>query len=534
VTQPASESNTPPDLNPTAPGGAQGGPPGATPPGDAPSEGKPSRRDSGPWVLIGMLLLGALVVVLILYVLGVFSPSQTPGATATPASGGITSPYVTITSPTEGATLDLSQPVVVEGMGGNLFEGGLLVQVLDASGGVLAQQPTIVQSPEAGTGGEGPWQVTLDVSAPSGTAGEVLAYATSPKDGSRVAEAKVSVILGAPAQAEAFINIDTPQEGAVLDTSTVIRVVGTAGGLAEYQGNLTIEALDGQGAVIAMEQTQIQAPDAAQGGTGPWSVELSVPADTSGPGLIRVFSAPADAPVIAENSVNVSYNTSLTPPVEEAIKLEDHLWLLEDLNGKLVLDGTQIEAEFTEGRVLGQAGCNSYSASYERTADTLTVGEPSTTRRTCPDPQGVMDQETAYLQTLASAATFKIENQQLLVNDASDQTVLIYSAAVIGDIAGPPEPIDPQAVITVQLQDVSLADAAAPVLGEQQAPNPGTFPVPFAVTYNPETIQPNHTYAIRVRIEDAAGELLYTNMQSAPVITQGNPRNVEVVVGAVR
>ena len=58
--------------------------------------------------------------------------------------------------------------------------------------------------------------------------------------------------------------------------------------------------------------------------------------------------------------------------------------------------------------------------------------------------------------------------------------------------------------------------------------------MPFAVTYNPETIQPNHTYAIRVRIEDAAGELLYTNMQSAPVITQGNPRNVEVVVGAVR
>ena len=88
------------------------------------------------------------------------------------------------------------------------------------------------------------------------------------------------------------------------------------------------------------------------------------------------------------------------------------------------------------------------------------------------------------------------------------------------------------AVLTVRIEDVSRADAPADVMGEQVIETKGAqVPIAFSVAYDADKIEDNHTYSLRVRIEDGSGKLLFINDTSVPVITQGNPvQDIEVVV----
>ena len=92
--------------------------------------------------------------------------------------------------------------------------------------------------------------------------------------------------------------------------------------------------------------------------------------------------------------------------------------------------------------------------------------------------------------------------------------------------------LPPNAVITVRIEDVSKADAPAELIGEQEILAEGKqVPIPFAVPYDPAKIEENHTYSLRVRIEDGTGRLLFINDTSLPVITRGNPtQDIEVIV----
>ena len=92
--------------------------------------------------------------------------------------------------------------------------------------------------------------------------------------------------------------------------------------------------------------------------------------------------------------------------------------------------------------------------------------------------------------------------------------------------------LPPDAVLTVRIEDVSLADAPAEVLGEQVIETKGAqVPIAFNVAYDADKIEANHTYSLRTRIEDGSGKLLFINDTSIPVITQGNPvQDIEVVV----
>jgi putative lipoprotein len=87
------------------------------------------------------------------------------------------------------------------------------------------------------------------------------------------------------------------------------------------------------------------------------------------------------------------------------------------------------------------------------------------------------------------------------------------------------------AVVFVRIEDVSIADVSAKIMGEQIITNPGQVPIPFEVEYDPNQIQENHTYNLRVRIEDDNGNLLFISDTHTPIITRGAPtENVEVVV----
>lgn len=88
----------------------------------------------------------------------------------------------------------------------------------------------------------------------------------------------------------------------------------------------------------------------------------------------------------------------------------------------------------------------------------------------------------------------------------------------------------PQSLITVQLVDISLADAPAEVISEQIITAAGQQP-PFAfeLSYNPRTFDPTRTYAVQARIE-RDGQLLFINDTNYPVLTNGAPSSVEMVL----
>ena len=87
-------------------------------------------------------------------------------------------------------------------------------------------------------------------------------------------------------------------------------------------------------------------------------------------------------------------------------------------------------------------------------------------------------------------------------------------------------------MVTVRLDDVSLADAPAKTLATHTIrPGGRQVPIPFALTYDPGVLDARHTYAVRADIRDAAGALLWTTDTTIPVITRGAPTDgVEIVL----
>lgn len=82
-----------------------------------------------------------------------------------------------------------------------------------------------------------------------------------------------------------------------------------------------------------------------------------------------------------------------------------------------VIPGTQITADFADGKVTGSAGCNNYSGTLTPANDYFTVTGIATTRKFCSEPAGIMDQESAYLAALGNITSYQWE--QGVVNDVS-------------------------------------------------------------------------------------------------------------------
>lgn len=66
---------------------------------------------------------------------------------------------ITINSPQDGDIYRL--PYVATGTGQGLVEGNVVVRLLDGNGYLMAQQQTVLQGADVGTGGFGTWQVTF-------------------------------------------------------------------------------------------------------------------------------------------------------------------------------------------------------------------------------------------------------------------------------------------------------------------------------------------------------------------------------------
>jgi heat shock protein HslJ len=112
--------------------------------------------------------------------------------------------------------------------------------------------------------------------------------------------------------------------------------------------------------------------------------------------------------------------------------IEGETWVADQLDTgsglSHALAGTVLTAVFDDGSVNGTAGCNSYFASYALDGDSIGIGAIGSTRAFCTDPDGVMDQESAYLALLERANRYERDDDHLTLLDG-DTVLISYFAA---------------------------------------------------------------------------------------------------------
>jgi heat shock protein HslJ len=158
-----------------------------------------------------------------------------------------------------------------------------------------------------------------------------------------------------------------------------------------------------------------------------------------------------------------------------------------------MLENTEITAIFDEeGALSGSAGCNNYVAGYTTDGNQITIGPAASTMMFCAEPEGVMEQEAAYLAALATAATYSINGQVLEMRTADDAMALRFEVATDSVVApeapasADPDPVaaDAEAAPVAFAAAAAAANAATPTgrvtapLGVNIRVGPGTqFPI---------------------------------------------------------
>jgi heat shock protein HslJ len=91
-----------------------------------------------------------------------------------------------------------------------------------------------------------------------------------------------------------------------------------------------------------------------------------------------------------------------------------------------ILPDTTLTALFEseDDRLSGQSGCNTFTTSYSRDGEEMTIETPiAMTLMACDQP--IMDQETMYIQALERTATFELGDETLILR-SEDGTMQVW------------------------------------------------------------------------------------------------------------
>lgn len=98
-------------------------------------------------------------------------------------------------------------------------------------------------------------------------------------------------------------------------------------------------------------------------------------------------------------------------------------WTLSSTDGAAPLTGTTQTITFADGKISGSAGCNSYFGSYTLGGGSIQIKDVGSTLMACMDPQGLMDQEAAFLNSLMNAASFEVSADSLQIRTSDGKTL---------------------------------------------------------------------------------------------------------------
>lgn len=204
------------------------------------------------------------------------------------------------------------------------------------------------------------------------------------------------------------------------------RVSGNAG-CNNYNGTYTV---DGQALTIQLGPTTMMAcPEPAMAQEQAFFTNLAAAASyvlvgdqlhilNANGDVVLAFQPLVSTPLVGTTWQAVSYNNGKQAVVS-------------------VLNGTQITAVFgDDGNLSGSAGCNNYMASYTVDGNAITIGQAASTMMMCADPEGVMEQESAYLTALSTAATYQIQGDRLELRTADGALVASFQPQTASQLTG--------------------------------------------------------------------------------------------------
>ncbi len=114
--------------------------------------------------------------------------------------------------------------------------------------------------------------------------------------------------------------------------------------------------------------------------------------------------------------------------------LEGETWVADELvvdnNATRPLTGTVLTAVFDDGSLSGVAGCNDYFTGYEVDGSSIEMGPIASTQAFCSEPDGIMDQEFAYMGLLEMADRYERDGDRLTLSQGENVLVIYYVARV--------------------------------------------------------------------------------------------------------
>jgi len=91
--------------------------------------------------------------------------------------------------------------------------------------------------------------------------------------------------------------------------------------------------------------------------------------------------------------------------------------------------GTELTAVFADdGSLTGSAGCNNYTTSSADTGE-IEIEPAAATKKFCPEPEGIMEQETAYLAALAAATQYGFNGPTMSLLDGEAMNLVTLTRA---------------------------------------------------------------------------------------------------------
>jgi heat shock protein HslJ len=114
------------------------------------------------------------------------------------------------------------------------------------------------------------------------------------------------------------------------------------------------------------------------------------------------------------------------PSPANSSSLEDTRWVLVTLGGESPLTGTAPSVEFSADQIRGSAGCNTYFGTYVASGSEVSINDLASTEMWCMEPEGVMDQEMAFLNALRTVASYGVDAGRLELYDEAGRQILTF------------------------------------------------------------------------------------------------------------
>lgn len=198
--------------------------------------------------------------------------------------------------------------VTARGNGGRgLFEGNVVVRILDANGTTLKEQATTVVY--SGNSGDGEWSIAFDVNNLTTLGqGRVYAFAPSPKDGSVMVSDTADVSFDfTPPQPDVSVSISLDEYDYVItpkaDGSFLVR--GSISNPGTYN-TINVSVRDTSGSPISgtARSTQVDA-------SGVWHIDMQVPSSVRGTHQVYAYVTTGGGAVVADAVKSVVFAENL-------------------------------------------------------------------------------------------------------------------------------------------------------------------------------------------------------------------------------